>query len=515
MPETPLPPPPELTRVDREPNGAHCAFGGIAIHAGLDRNRNGVLDDSEIDHTEYACSGAPDIWTGDFTSADWRDPQKVSTLSSVRVVLGSLAIPADTPVSLSALEYVSGNLEIGDTASREVALPALQVIGGDLNVRGAPAALRLDHLGSIAGGIALDPQAAFRLALPSLVSIGGDLASTLSPVTAIDLPALEQLGGSVVLDGMLTLVEVSMPRLEKTRGSFFLAGLPVLSTLEIAKLVLVGGTFYVSDAPALRALALPALNQVAGADFVIQVTGIEQLDFTALQDSSTCLILAANSQLRSVSLPVLIYMLCLSIYDSPPLASVVAPRIAQLEGLFISGGGQALTLDFTALSRVRAFVRLSRASLGDLSGLRALTETDELIIDHVDQLPDLRGLSALQNLSSLQITSSPAMTSLAGLENVTRLATRLELIDNGALRSLAGLQNITSIGTAGFDSNPSLTGLEFPRLTSIDGFLGIGHMASLTSLSGLDPLRSVAGDIVFLDDPMLSEQEIEAFRRRF
>ncbi|TMQ15013.1 MAG: hypothetical protein E6J91_14150 [Deltaproteobacteria bacterium] len=381
-------------------------------------------------------------------------------------------------------------------------------------MRGAPAALHLDRLGSISGGIALDPGAPFRLALPSLVSIGGDMASRLREVTAIDLPALEQLRGTITLDGMSMLVDVSMPRLVEIQGGLLLAGMPALSTLDIAKLVRVGGTFYLSDTLALHALALPSLNQVAGLDFVIQVTGIAQLDFPALQDSQTCLIVAANPQLRSVRFPVLTHMTCLSIYDSPPLASVAAPKIDELGSLFISGGGQALTLDFTALSRVRAFVDVRKAALADLSGLRALTDTDELIVDHVDRLPDLRGLSALRNLSFLQITSNPAMTSLAGLENVTRLASGLEIIDNAALRGLGGLQNVANIGAVSFDSDPALAGLELPRLVSIDGSLRIVQMASLASLSGLDPLRSVTGDIVFTDDPMLPEQDIAAFRRR-
>jgi hypothetical protein len=207
-------------------------------------------------------------------------------------------------------------------------------------------------------------------------------------------------------------------------------------------------------------------------------------------------------------------MTCLSIYDSPPLASVSAPMLESLESLAISGGGGPLALDFTALTRVRTFVDLRTASLADLSGLRALTDADELTIDHIDQLPDLRGLAALRNLSTLQITSSRAMTSLVGLGNVTRLGTRLEIVDNASLRDLAGLQNLTSAALVSVGSNPMLTRLELPRLLSIEGFLSIVDMPSLVSLSGLDPLRSVTGDVVIERDPMLSDPEIVAFRAR-
>ena len=44
-----------LTRRDPEPAGSRCTRGGVAVHAGLDRNGDGKLDDSEIDETEYVC----------------------------------------------------------------------------------------------------------------------------------------------------------------------------------------------------------------------------------------------------------------------------------------------------------------------------------------------------------------------------------------------------------------------------------------------------------------------------
>lgn len=54
------PAPVTLVRVDSEPAGANCAFGGRAVHSGGDGNGNGVLDDAEIGKTEYLCDqGAP------------------------------------------------------------------------------------------------------------------------------------------------------------------------------------------------------------------------------------------------------------------------------------------------------------------------------------------------------------------------------------------------------------------------------------------------------------------------
>lgn len=56
--------PPELAAVVRTlvvPPGSDCASGGTAVEAGLDRNRNGTLDDAEVTSTTYLCSAAREV----------------------------------------------------------------------------------------------------------------------------------------------------------------------------------------------------------------------------------------------------------------------------------------------------------------------------------------------------------------------------------------------------------------------------------------------------------------------
>ncbi|RMH40636.1 MAG: hypothetical protein D6689_13170 [Deltaproteobacteria bacterium] len=48
-----------LVRVDDEPPGENCPYGGVAIHTGIDANANGILDDDEISDTRYVCDGPP------------------------------------------------------------------------------------------------------------------------------------------------------------------------------------------------------------------------------------------------------------------------------------------------------------------------------------------------------------------------------------------------------------------------------------------------------------------------
>lgn len=45
-----------LLRLDPEPEGPNCIRGGVAVSSGLDVNRNGVLDEGEVDSTAYVCN---------------------------------------------------------------------------------------------------------------------------------------------------------------------------------------------------------------------------------------------------------------------------------------------------------------------------------------------------------------------------------------------------------------------------------------------------------------------------
>jgi hypothetical protein len=48
-----------LIRLDTEAPGANCAQGGTAVKSGLDSNANGTLDNSEVTHTTFVCNGRP------------------------------------------------------------------------------------------------------------------------------------------------------------------------------------------------------------------------------------------------------------------------------------------------------------------------------------------------------------------------------------------------------------------------------------------------------------------------
>lgn len=47
-----------LVRLDSEPAGTNCPYGGTVVRSGLDANGNGTLDTAEVTQTQYICSSA-------------------------------------------------------------------------------------------------------------------------------------------------------------------------------------------------------------------------------------------------------------------------------------------------------------------------------------------------------------------------------------------------------------------------------------------------------------------------
>src|SRR5262249_18760576 len=123
-----------LVRILAEPAGAHCLRGGSAVASGVDANRDGVLEDSEITTTAYVCNPVP-ATLGDVVIASAAD---VTILTGVPRVEGNLVIQAPdlTELVLPSLVTIGGDLRITKTASalETVRLPALTTIDGALSI---------------------------------------------------------------------------------------------------------------------------------------------------------------------------------------------------------------------------------------------------------------------------------------------------------------------------------------------------------------------------------------------
>lgn len=107
-----------LVRVDAEPAGTRCPFGGRAVHSGVDTSRDGTLQDDEITATEYLC--------------DQRAPAGFTLLARYRIPTGSAAeIVAASPDG-TLLAYTDSVL--GVVTFVDVSDPARPVFRGEVAV---------------------------------------------------------------------------------------------------------------------------------------------------------------------------------------------------------------------------------------------------------------------------------------------------------------------------------------------------------------------------------------------
>ena len=147
-------PPATVVRLVAEPAGAHCALAGTAVQSGPDRNRNGVLDDDEVDHIDYACGeplltrlalAPPDAQcvAGGVAFLAGRDHNHDGKLEDDEVeqrrvacgdeLAGDIAVgSADDAAALAGIAVISNNPALGT-----LALPPGRIDGG-LAIHGNP-----------------------------------------------------------------------------------------------------------------------------------------------------------------------------------------------------------------------------------------------------------------------------------------------------------------------------------------------------------------------------------------
>lgn len=662
---------PVLTRSNTVPPGAACANGGTAVQSGRDRDRDGVLEDAEIEHTEYVCSkpssvltredpldpsaacpaggtavatGVDDngdgtlqdaeidqtttvcssleLWRGDFTTGDWADPIKVAALKGARVVMGSLAIApgfdalpllqlvtgdlsTGGTVALPALTEVGGSLHVasdvlayelpalakvgGDVLARSgfaelslpvlseihgdliadggfdqvalgalievhgavsifddageiaapvlreidgdlttdlltfgpVALPALQTLGGGLELQGGLTALQLDQLVSIGGGLHLDSEGGLRfaIALPALQTVTGGIdIDAEGNIPSIDLPALARIDGDLTLSFVSHLTRLALPSATEITGNISISFAERLASIDLGALVR-SGSLVVAAAPLLTTLTAPALTEVhadangTGGTLELRITGVEILELPALTSVDGQIRLTDDPALRTVQLAKLTAARSMVFSDCPVLDSLAAPQLSSLFEVDFFQNAPIRSLDLSGLATAGS-VRLNGTALADLSGLRALRHVSLLELLNTTDLPDLTGLSRIEEIGSLALENNHDLASLDGLEGVTELPSRLTVEDNPVLVSTTGLGHVTHAAFVAFERNPALADLSLPSLVSIDGALVIEDMDAVTSLVGLDALASVGGEIAITGNDNLSADAIAAFVQR-
>jgi hypothetical protein len=557
--QQPAPAPPmQLTRRDHEPVGAHCERGGTAIHVGLDRDGDGVLEDAEIDLTEYVCDApapapitvpttvlvrkdrlAPspecptgaiavqtgidddsdgvledaeidlttrlcnslELWDGNFTGNDWLDPVKVTALRGARVVMGSLSISVGTDVVLPSLELVTGNLTV--SSSKSVLLPALRQVGGDARIGGAAAvAPSLAALERVGGTLSVGGLGARSLIdAPRLREIARDFV--IGGGGALSMPELATIGGSLALRE--SIAELHLDKLSAIGGSISAVG--TLPSLVLPSLQTIGADVQAFSANALTTIDFPRLRHLGGHFFVQTLPSLTTISMSSMSEAGGAGIGGAvtvfnASALRTFDLGRLESIAGGFTLDGAPVLSTFAMRSMRSIGSF----WESLVVRDTALE-VLDFPRLQ--DVGDLSietnpvlrevKLPNLFLANQLAWRHDPMLETITAPS-VSNLLSLALQD----TDLRTMDFGHLIATDALQIDQAALSDLSGLHALRNVGDLSLkrmDQLHDLAGLS--SLRRVSG-VEIASNHALASLAGLERVTHVPASLRVADNPALT-----------
>ena len=262
----------------------------------------------------------PTSFSGDVVIASGPDARRFACLTEID---GRLIVTEDAPASfaLPNLALVTGDVQL-DLSSfcsrpedqyRAVELPALTTVGGDLRVEARLGALLvgpvvnvgLDAVTSVGGDVSVQvpgnanviiaglgalaeaPGSVTVVAtgdlsatnlLPQLASVGGDVTIQSGSTTAIVLPAVVSVAGSVLIKRSRTAgPSFVLPSLESVLGDMVLEDAVFFDdTPKISALAFVGGTYAVRTAP-----ESPTLWAVGPGD--LSVLGAAPLDVGGLE----------------------------------------------------------------------------------------------------------------------------------------------------------------------------------------------------------------------------------------
>lgn len=417
----------ELVRVDTEPAGINCKYGGVAIETGIDTNRDGTLEDSEITSTSYVCNGAATV-----------------QCEGGNVHEGTVSVQSDADfAALAGVSCIDGDLIISSSPDAQFpALPDLSIVTGNVVVVANPDVTSLDALASlrkVGSGVVVEANQS----LTSIAALGG--LTTFQSMSIVGNEVLADLSGFETFTDLhnVSLGIMANPSLTSVHG---LQNVTAIKTLGI------------DNNPALVSVAdLGALRSAAVIDVSSNVA-LPSLELPALQTVSVRVVVNQNAELASVSLPVLTSLgESIQVDYNGALATVTTPELV-LTGAYIARANASLT---TISSPKLAFATLD-VILNTAPGLTSVDFTNlttiggELQIASVP-LADLSGFAKVSSLGShLDIEACGALTDFTGLGPIARVPGNLTISGNAQLSSLAGLGMTEVGGNLTITSNPNL-----------------------------------------------------------
>ncbi|MBT4496269.1 MAG: T9SS type A sorting domain-containing protein, partial [Gemmatimonadetes bacterium] len=160
---------------------------------------------------------------------------------------------------------------------------------------------------------------------------------------------------------------------------------------------------------------------------------------------------------------------------------------------------------------IAGFLTVNGSSLLNLEGLNGLRVVDrDVWIDDNPALMSLEGLNELTRIGGdLVLSNNETLANLGALKQLRVVNRDVQINYNPELMSLEGLNRLTQVGgDLVFLNNETLISLEgLNRLTQVGDDLVLRDNETLTSLEGLNRLTQVGDDLVIIGNPRLTSLE--------
>ncbi len=460
--------PEALVRVDQEPDGDNCEFGGVAIQAGPDDDGDGALDDDEVESTTYVCNDVlaalltrfDDEPAGDNCALGGTairaglDEDADGTLDDAEVL--RVEYVCDAPITLTRIdpEPQGANCAGGGAAVHSGADADGDGVLDDAEVTSTEYVCDGVVVGDLVISNATDPGF-----LAEVTVVTGDVEETCGPgLASISLPSLRLIGGGILINGCSELKLLSLPALTAVGATVDVRNNPLLGAVELGALG-AADRLVITRNDSLDEVGLGSLRVVAG---TLSLSGpIATLDLGALERVGALVIqdLAAGA----VELPQLRNTGPLSITLSD-LTSLSAPVLDFVDGnCTISANPNLPSFTLPALDAVAGdiFIRDN----DDLATF-AMPQLDSLGERLSIRGTALTGLSLpqLRHVPLVEWGATPALTSLGGLAGMQTVELFIMQGDVGVndLSDLVGLRRVTEIMEI---NDSTLRRLAAPNLT--------------------------------------------------
>jgi hypothetical protein len=436
-----------VVRVDDEPMGSNCQYGGTAIHTGLDTDHDDALDDSEITSSQYIC----------LTSSD------VTCLASQNKVEGPISLDTAADfAALSGVNCIDGDLMIVGTslaAFPEVA--SLETITGSIIVAGNSPLVSLDGFPNLTkvgrryvvqGNDSLvDIAAIGRLERVDLIAIVGndDLVdlSGFETFTSLD-GGLEIANNNSLtsLHGLENLVHQTHNRIT-IRSNRNLTSLAALDHLRSAVLLDIDGN------ATLPAVQLQSLQKVDVNLFINSNAALTTVQLPSLVTVGSVLQLRSNPALTSVVAPELVLSAAVEVEHDTSLATLSAPKLSYVTANFNLVNLPSLTqANFSSVVAIGGAVYwYLLPALTNLTGFSSLSSIGSTFtVNQCNALTDFTGLGQLVDVAGLTVTQNAELTSFSGLASFQKVGGDLTISANPKLpmsTAQAFANGITVVGT--------------------------------------------------------------------